>query len=71
MKNTILIDVIYYFRKERWIEMLKRKVQQISNTLLVVIPQGICEVMKLRKGDEIGFVVHNGAVIIKKIRGEE
>ena len=51
--------------------MLKRKVQQISNTLLVVIPQGICEVMKLRKGDEIGFVIHNGVCVLKKVKGEE
>ena len=49
--------------------MFKRKVQRIKNTLLAVIPQGICEVLKIQKGDTLVYYLDGNRVVIEKLYG--
>ena len=47
---------------------MERKLQQVKNTIHVVIPQGICAVLGLKKNDRMKFTVKDGkAIIIEKI----
>ena len=51
--------------------MFRRKVQQIKNTLLAVIPQGICEVLKLKKGDTLIYYIDGNRIVIEKLYRQE
>lgn len=47
---------------------MERKLQQVKNTIHVVIPQGICTVLGLKKNDVMKFTVKDGkAIVIERI----
>ena len=47
---------------------MERKLQQVKNTIHVVIPQGICAVLGFKKNDKVKFTVIDGrSILIEKV----